>query len=78
MTAKIKQILNNMHRYNAEHIAAMTFGFSEDIVYDALIVAPSYSPYKLNADSRFTIKETGRKLPGLRPPPAAATCSTTC
>lgn len=59
MTTKIKQILNNMYRYNAEHIAAMTFGFSEDTVYDALIVAPSYSPYKLNADSRFTIKETG-------------------
>lgn len=59
MTLKMKQILDNMHRYNAEHIAAMTFGFSEDTLYEALIVAPSYSPYKLNADSCFTVTETG-------------------
>lgn len=47
MTEKIKQILDNLHKYNMEHIANINFGLTENVVYDALVVAPSYSPYKV-------------------------------
>lgn len=59
MTQKMKQILDNMHKYNMQHIANVSFGLSESIVYDALVVAPSYSPYKVIADNSYRITETG-------------------
>lgn len=59
MTSKIKQILDNLHKYNMEHMANINFGLDEGIVYDALVVAPSYSPYKVNADKIFKVTETG-------------------
>ena len=48
-----------MHKYNMEHIANINFGLSENVIYDALVVAPSYSPYKVIQDSTYTITETG-------------------
>ena len=51
MKEKLKNILDTFHKYNSEHMAAQAFGFSEDIVYDALVVAPSFSPYKLGMDA---------------------------
>ena len=59
MTAKMKQILDNMHKHNMEHLAQVNFGLSEETVYDALVVAPSYSPNKIITDSNFKITETG-------------------
>ena len=59
MTAKMKQILNNMHKYNIKHLAQVNFGLSEETEYDALVVAPSYSPNKIITDSSFKITETG-------------------
>lgn len=59
MTKKMKQILDNLHKYNMEHIANANFGLSEDIMYDALVVAPSYSPYKVIRDTTYKITETG-------------------
>ena len=28
------------------------FGLEKEVIYDALVVAPSYSPYKLELDKR--------------------------
>lgn len=57
MKPKLKKILDNLHRYNQEHMAERTFGLSESVVYDALVYAPSYTPYKLKMDGRFKMTE---------------------
>lgn len=57
MTQKMKQILENIYQYNSRHLAIETFGLSEDVVYDALVVAPSYSPYKIITDDSYKITE---------------------
>ena len=60
MTEKMKRILDNMHRHNVGHLATVNFGLEDTMVYDALVVAPSYSPYKLlKDDPSFRITETG-------------------
>ena len=59
MTEKMKRILDKMHQYNAGHLATINFGLDDTMTYDALIVAPSYSPYKLLKDGSFRITETG-------------------
>ena len=59
MTLKMKKILDNLHKYNMKHLANVNFGLAEDIVYDALVVAPSYSPYKVITDDSFKISEMG-------------------
>lgn len=59
MTPKMKKILGNLHKYNMKHIANVNFGLEEDVVYDALVVAPSYSPYKVIIDDSFKISEMG-------------------
>lgn len=47
--------MDAFHKYNSEHMASQTFGFSEDVVYDALVVAPSFTPYKLGIDAYSTV-----------------------
>lgn len=59
MTTKMEQILDKLHKYNMQHIANVNFGLAEDVVYDALVVAPSYSPYKVITDNSFIITEMG-------------------
>lgn len=55
MKEKLKQIVETFHKYNSEHIAFQAFGLSEDVSYDALVIAPSYSPYKLQTDESCTV-----------------------
>lgn len=55
MKEKLKQIEETFHKYNSEHIAFQAFGLSEDVSYDALVIAPSYSPYKLQTDESCTV-----------------------
>lgn len=50
MKEALKRIVDAFHRYNSEHMAAQAFGLSEDAVYDALVVAPSFTPYRLRMD----------------------------
>lgn len=59
MTDKMRQILDNMHKHNVSNLATINFGLADTAVYDALVVAPSYSPYKLLKDGSFKITETG-------------------
>jgi purine-nucleoside phosphorylase len=57
MTNKLKQILDNIHKFNVGNLANVNFGLEENVVYDALVVAPSYSPYKILKDKSFKITE---------------------
>lgn len=59
MKDKMRQILDNLHKHNMEHIANINFGLSEDVVYNALVVAPSYSPGKVITDNTFVVTEIG-------------------
>ena len=52
MKERLIEIVETFHKYNSEHMAAQTFGLSEDVVYDALVVAPSYTPYRISVRSR--------------------------
>ncbi len=57
----MKIILDKFHRYNTENMAYLTFGLTADITYDALVVTPSYTPFKLELDTCSkvtTLKET--------------------
>ena len=53
MNQKLKKILDRIHHYNQEHMAEGNFGLSENIVYDALVIAPSYRADKLIEEGRF-------------------------
>ena len=57
MTERLKQILDRLHHYNQEHMAERNFGLSEKVVYDALVYAPSFTPYKLKMEESFQITE---------------------
>lgn len=66
MKEKLKNILDTFHKYNSEHMVMQAFGLSEDIVYDALVVAPSFTPYKLGLDTicKVTTLREGAYLGG--------------
>ena len=55
MKEKMLNILNAIHKYNSEKMALQAFGLSDEIEYDALVVAPSYTPYKLLKDASYKI-----------------------
>lgn len=57
MTDQLKQILDNLHKYNPSNLAYANFGLDDSIPYDALVVAPSYSPPKILKDGSFSITE---------------------
>lgn len=55
MTERLKQILDNLHKHNPVSLAYVNFGLDDSVLYDALVVAPSYSPPKLLKDGSFTV-----------------------
>lgn len=55
MKKKLKQIVDAFHKYNSKNMAFQAFGLSEDITYDALVIAPSFSPYKLKMERFCTV-----------------------
>lgn len=55
MKKKLKQIVDAFHKYNSENMAFQAFGLSEDITYDALVIAPSFSTYKLKMERFCTV-----------------------
>lgn len=59
MTEKIKKILDNIAKYNSGNLAQVNFGLTDEVEYDALIVAPSYSPTKILKDGSYKITELG-------------------
>ncbi|MBD5094243.1 MAG: hypothetical protein HDT26_08155 [Subdoligranulum sp.] len=50
MKEKMKRIMDAFHRYNSSDMVFQVFGLSREIQYDALVVAPSYTPYRLKMD----------------------------
>jgi len=56
MKKRMIEILYATHKYNSEDLARSAFGFSKDIEYDALVVAPSFSQYKLELDKIYYVK----------------------
>ena len=59
MTDKIRKILDEGHKYNTADLAYINFGLDSSVKYDALVVAPSFTPYKLIRDDSFKITELG-------------------
>ena len=60
MKDKMIRILEQIHRYNSDRMTTHAFGLDPDTEYDALVVAPSYTPYKLKMDEHCkvtTLKE---------------------
>lgn len=56
MKKKMIDIMNIFHKYNSDNMAYLVFGLDVKEHYDALVVAPSYSPYKLKMDSYCKVK----------------------
>lgn len=57
MKQKLKQLLDTMHDYNTGDLAYHTFGVTNEICYDALVVAPGWKPTRIITDSSFHITE---------------------
>ncbi len=60
MKKRMIEIMDKFHRYNSDNMAYLAFGLDKNEHYDALVVAPSYSPYKLKMESSCevtTLKE---------------------
>ncbi len=66
MKEKMKRILDSFHHYNSPDMAFLAFGLSKETEYDALVVAPSYTPYKLKMDEycRVTTLQEGAYIAG--------------
>lgn len=66
MKEELIKIADAFHRYNSNDIAAQSFGLSADEVYDALVVAPSFTPYKLEMEKscKVTLLKEGAYLAG--------------
>ncbi len=60
MTERLREILDNFHRYSTDHLSALTFGLSEETAYDALVAAPSFVPYKILDETEWEIEQTGQ------------------
>ncbi|MBQ2100003.1 MAG: hypothetical protein II477_02890 [Lachnospiraceae bacterium] len=66
MNDKLKRMVDVFHKYNSEHMALQAFGLSEDMFYDALVIAPSFTPYKLKMDAycKVTTLKEGAYIAG--------------
>ena len=66
MKDKMIRILEQIHRYNSDRMTTHAFGLDPDTEYDALVVAPSYTPYKLKMDEycKVTTLKEGSYIAG--------------
>lgn len=55
MKQRLKQIVDTFHKYNSDNMAFQAFGLKSDVTYDALVIAPSFSPYKLHMEDRCKV-----------------------
>lgn len=55
MKERMKLILDAFYGHNFPDMASRVFGFDSSIVYDALVIAPSYSPYHLQMERFFKV-----------------------
>lgn len=66
MKKRMLDIMDKFHKYNSENMAYLAFGLDKNEHYDALVVAPSYSPYKLKMESycKVTTLKEGAYISG--------------
>ena len=66
MKKRMIEIMDKFHQYNSNNMAYLAFGLDQKEHYDALVVAPSFSPYKLKMDRycRVTTLKEGAYLAG--------------
>lgn len=57
MKPRLKEILDQMKRYNAGVMSRECFGFEPEVPYDALVVAPGWKPGKTILDPSFTVTQ---------------------
>lgn len=50
MKEKMKRIMERFHHYNSSEMAFKVFGLNRETEYDMLVVAPSFTPYRLKMD----------------------------
>lgn len=50
MKKRILEIMDKFHQYNSDNMAYQAFGLDSAEHYDALVVAPGFSPYKLKME----------------------------
>ena len=55
MKEKMARILETMHRYDGANMAYNQYGIDPGIVYDALVVAPTWKPNKIIKDPSFHV-----------------------
>lgn len=58
MKKRMIEIMDKFHQYNSENMALLAFGLDKEDHYDALVVAPSFSPYKLKMDKYCNLIRT--------------------
>lgn len=51
MKKRLIDIIEKFHYYNDDHMAYNIFGLDDTMHYDAVVIAPSYTPYKLGVDA---------------------------
>ena len=66
MKKRMIEIMDKFHQYNSDNMVYLAFGLDQKEHYDALVVAPSFSPYKLKMDRycRVTTLKEGAYLAG--------------
>ena len=66
MKKRMIEIMDKFHQYNSDNMAYLAFGLDQKEHYDALVVAPSFLPYKLKMDRycRVTTLKEGAYLAG--------------
>lgn len=64
MKKRILEIMDKFHQYNSDNMAYQAFGLDSAEHYDALVVAPGFSPYKLKMEEycRVTTLKEGAYL----------------
>ena len=51
MKKRMIEIMDKFHQYNSDNMAYLAFGLDKNAHYDALVVAPRFSPSNLKLDS---------------------------
>ena len=66
MKESFKRIVDTFHKYNSKDMAFQAFGLTTGIVYDTLVIAPSFTPCKLEMEKncKVTVLKEGAYLAG--------------
>lgn len=88
MKERLREIVDSFHHHNSPDMARLIFGLDRDTVYDALVVAPSFTPMKLRMEGEakvtilresaivggYMVEKDGRKIAWIKTSSAASNC----